>query len=85
MFGSHNCSPNGGMHMAERKYTEAQKKSAKKWDAENLDRMSIAIPKGMKNQIKEHATQMGDKSANAFINRAIAETMDRDKSGEDTE
>ena len=64
--------------MAERKYTEAQKKSAKKWDAENLDRMSIAIPKGMKDQIKEHAAQMGDKSANAFINRAISETMERD-------
>lgn len=66
--------------MAERKYTEAQKKSAKKWDAENLDRMSIAIPKGMKDQIKEHASKMGDKSANAFINRALSETMERDNS-----
>lgn len=66
--------------MAERKYTEAQKKSAKKWDAENLDRMSIAIPKGMKDQIKEHTSKMGDKSANAFINRAISETMERDNS-----
>lgn len=39
---------------------------------------AIAIPKGMKDQIKEHAAQMGDKSANAFINRAINETMERD-------
>lgn len=65
--------------MAERKYTEAQKKSAKKWDAENLDRMSIAMPKGMKDQIREHASSMGDKSANAFIVRAISETIERDK------
>ena len=28
--------------------SEAQKKSAQKWDAANLDRVSIAMPKGMK-------------------------------------
>ena len=35
-----------------RKYTEAQKKSAKKWDAANLDRVSVAMPKGKKDDIK---------------------------------
>lgn len=64
--------------MAERKYTEAQRKSAQKWDAQNLDRMSIALPRGTKEQIREHAAAMGDKSANAFISRAITETIQRD-------
>lgn len=61
-----------------RKYTEAQKKSAKKWDAANLDRVSIAMPKGQKDIIKAHAEARGE-SVNGFINRAIDETMDRDK------
>ena len=60
-----------------RKYTEAQKKSAKKWDAANLDRVSIAMPKGQKDTIKAHAEARGE-SVNGFINRAIDETMERD-------
>jgi len=60
-----------------RKYTEAQKKSAKKWDAANLDRMSIAVPKGRKDIIKAHAEAHGE-SVNGFINRAISEAMERD-------
>lgn len=64
--------------MGERKYTEAQKKSAQKWDAQNLDRMSIALPRGTKEQIREHVAVMGDKSTNAFISRAIIETIQRD-------
>ena len=59
------------------KYTEAQKKSAKKWDAANLDRVSIAMPKGQKDTIKAHAEARGE-SVNGFINRAIDETMERD-------
>ena len=60
-----------------RKYTEAQKKSAKKWDAANLDRVSIAMPKGQKDTIKAHAEARGE-SVNGFVNRAISETMERD-------
>lgn len=60
-----------------RKYTEAQKISARKWDAANLDRLSIAMPKGKKEQVKAHA-EAHDKSLNSFINRAIDETMERD-------
>ena len=52
-----------------RKYTEAQKKSAKKWDAENLDRISIALPKGMKADIKAAAGEGG--SVNGFIREAV--------------
>lgn len=57
--------------------SDAQKKSAKKWDAANLDRMSLALPKGKKDAIKAHAQAHGE-SVNAFISRAITETMERD-------
>lgn len=60
-----------------RKYTEAQKRSAKKWDAANLDRISVAAPKGRKDAVKAHAEARGE-SVNGFINRAIDETMERD-------
>ena len=69
-----------------RKYTEAQKQSARKWDAANLDRISIAVPKGQKDTIKAHAEGRGE-SVNGFVNRAISETMERDNAarGEATE
>ena len=60
-----------------RKYTEAQKQSAKKWDAVNLDRLSLALPKGSRETIKAHAATLGE-SVNGFIGRAIAEAMERD-------
>lgn len=58
------------------KYTEAQKQSARKWDAANLDRLSIALPKGRREEIKAYAAAHGE-SVNAFISRAIEETMKR--------
>ena len=60
-----------------RKYTEAQKQSAKKWDAVNLDRLSLALPKGSRETIKAHAAALGE-STNAFIKRAIDCQMERD-------
>ncbi len=66
-----------------RKYTEAQKKSAQKWDAANLDRMSIALPKGSRDSIKAHAAARGE-SVNGFIGRAIRETMERDNAAPET-
>ena len=65
--------------IAERKYTEAQKKSAQKWDAANLDRVSVAMPKGKKDIIKAHA-EAHRESVNGFINRAIDEAIERDES-----
>ena len=60
------------------KYTEARKRGNRKWDAANLDRISIAVPKGHKEAIKAHA-EGNSESVNGFINRAIEETMERDK------
>ena len=59
------------------KYTEAKKRGNRKWDAANLDRISIAVPKGQKDTIKAHA-EAHSESVNGFINRAIEETMERD-------
>ena len=58
--------------------SESRKKANAKWDAQNLDRMSIALPRGTKEQIREHVAVMGDKSTNACISRAIIETIQRD-------
>lgn len=36
------------------------------------------LPKSEKDKIKAHAARCGDGSINAFVNRAIAEAMERD-------
>lgn len=63
-----------------RKYSEAQKKSARKWDAANLDRISVAAPKGTKERWKSAATAH-DKSLNQLIVEAVDHqiSQDRDK------
>ena len=58
-----------------RKYTEARKENNQKWDAANLDRISIALPKGQKDIIKAHAESQGE-SVNGFINRLISDALD---------
>lgn len=60
------------------KYTEARKEGNRKWDAANLDRISIALPKGKKDEIKAHAESRGE-SVNSFIGRAIENQIERDK------
>ena len=62
------------------KYTEARKEGNRKWDAANLDRLSLALPKGRKDEIKAHAEAQG-KSVNGYISEAIEEKMERDKEG----
>ena len=62
------------------KYTEARKQGNRRWDANNLDRVSIAMPKGKKAEIKAHAESRGE-SVNAFVNRAIDEAIERDNDG----
>lgn len=61
-----------------RKYTDAKKEGNRRWDAANLDRVSVAMPKGKKEVIKAHADARGE-SVNGFINRAIDEAMERDE------
>lgn len=51
------------------------------WQKENMDRISLALPKGRKDQIKAHAQKCGE-SVNGFISRAITETIERDDAQE---
>lgn len=48
------------------------------WIAEKLDRINLTVPKGRKAIIQAHA-EAHSESVNGFINRAISETMERDK------
>ena len=50
-----------------------------RWISEKLDRVNLTMPKGKKATIQAHAEQQGE-SLNAFINRAIDETMEKDSS-----
>lgn len=50
-----------------------------KWQQENKERINLVVNKGQKDIIKNHAQTQGE-SLNAFINRAITETMERDNS-----
>ncbi len=53
------------------------------WAKENMDRISLALPKGSKETIKAHAQKRGE-SVNGFIGRAITETIERDDAQEIT-
>ena len=53
-------------------------KSKNTWIASAYDRINLTVPKGQKEVIKSHAEAQGE-SVNGFINRAIEETMERDK------
>ena len=58
--------------------TDARRKASAKYLKEMVDDVRIRVPKGQKAVIKEHAEKQGE-SMNAFVIRAIDETMERDK------
>lgn len=58
--------------------SKAQQKAVHKYVKNNYDRIELTVPKGKKDQIKSHSELM-EESLNGFINRAIDETMERDK------
>lgn len=58
--------------------SKAQQKAVNKYMAANYDRINLTVEKGKKDIIKEHAESKGE-SVNGFINRAINETMEREK------
>lgn len=66
--------------MADKKVSEAQRKATDKY-LEKFDEMRVRVPKGQKDAVKAHAEAQGE-SLNAFINRAVTETMERDNAGE---
>ena len=60
--------------------SESRKKANLKWDAANLDRVSIAMPKGMKDTVKAAAAAAGE-SMNQYIITAIDQRMTGTHSG----
>lgn len=58
--------------------SKAQQKATNKYIASNYDRVNLTVPKGRKAAIQAHAAEHGE-SVNAFIARAIEETMERDR------
>ena len=59
--------------------SKAQQKAVNKYMSKNYDRINVTMPKGKKAKIKAHAESHGE-SVNGFVNRAINETMEREKS-----
>lgn len=57
--------------------SKAQQKAVAKYMAENYDEIKVRVFKGRKDEIKAHAEKNGE-SVNAFINRAIDETIERE-------
>lgn len=66
----------GGVQMPA---TKAQQRAVNKYMRENYDRVNVTMPKGRKDAVRAHAEARGE-SVNGFINRAIDETMEREKS-----
>ena len=63
--------------------SKAQQKAVQKYVSEKYDRHVLTMPKGKKNTLQAHAANRGE-SLNGFVNRAIDETVERDKErGED--
>lgn len=60
-------------------YTDAIKRANLKYQREKLKRVGIWVQKGTDEDWKRHAELMGDDSLSAFVKRAVAETMDRDR------
>ena len=56
---------------------EAKRKANKKYITEKLDDVRFRVPKGEREILKRHAEKMGE-SVNAFVYRAVKETMERD-------
>ena len=61
------------------KISKAQQKAVHKYVKNNYDRIELTVkPKGKKEDIKTHAEQNGE-ALNSSINRAIDQTIERDR------
>ena len=59
--------------------SKAQQTAVNKYMKKNYDRVNLMLPKGQKEVFQTHATNRNE-SLNAFVNRAIDEAIERDKS-----
>ena len=58
--------------------SKAQQRATANYVKKTYDRIEVKVMKGEKETINAHAEAQGE-SLNAFINRAITETMERDR------
>ena len=58
--------------------SKAQIQASRKYAEKAYDRIELKVPKGQKEELQAHAASTGE-SLNGFVNRAIAETLERDK------
>ena len=56
---------------------ESQRRARDKWLKEKVEDVKFRVPNGKKAEIQAHASKTGE-SVNAFINRAVFETIERD-------
>lgn len=61
--------------------SKSQQKAVNKYMAANYDRVNLTMPKGKRAMVRAHAEAQGE-SVNAFINRAIDETVERDSAAQ---
>ena len=61
--------------------TDAQKRARDKYLNEKVEDVKFRVPKGKKELIREHAAKRGE-SVNAFLARAVEETIRRDNEAE---
>jgi predicted HicB family RNase H-like nuclease len=58
--------------------SKKQQASVTKYVKSHYDRISVTVQQGKRETIRAHAEDQGE-SVNSFINRAIDETMSRDR------
>lgn len=58
--------------------TDAQRRAIAKWQKEKVEEIKFRVPKGKKAIIRDYAEKCGE-SVNSFLNRAVDETIERDK------
>ena len=61
--------------------SKANQRAVAKYMKANYDDIKVRVPKGQRDIIKAHADRYDNGSVNAFIQRAIAETIARDEEG----
>ncbi len=64
--------------------SEAKLRTNRKHQQEKLEEIKLRVPKGNKGRIQAHAAAQGE-STNAFIYRAINETIQRDETADRSE
>ena len=60
-------------------YSESQKRATRKWNEENYERIYLAVPKDMKEQIKARYKAQGYNSMREYIIDAIKTKMEEVK------